>query len=85
MRRLAALLIAISGCFTAWASDCPLRKLSISLYSDNPVDLHVFFDSAPAVATTVQLYAADKLIHSATTTRMAGSVSAFWVLASTYL
>ena len=68
MRRLATLLIVLSTCFIAWADDCP-PPLPISLHSNEAFDLQVFFDDAPAVATPVQLYAGDKLVHSAVADR----------------
>ena len=68
MRRLATLLVALSVCFIAWADDCPPAS-PISLYSDNDFDLQVFFDNTPAVSTPLQLYAGDKLVHSAITDR----------------
>jgi hypothetical protein len=37
----------------------------INLYSDEPFDLSIFFDNTPAVATPLQVYAGDKLMHSA--------------------
>jgi hypothetical protein len=64
MRRLATLLIILSVCFIAWADDCPPTP-PINLHSDEAFDLQVFFDNAPAVATPLQLYAGDKLVHSA--------------------
>jgi hypothetical protein len=66
MLRLATLLIILSVSFTAWALDCPPQS-PVNLYSDNPFDLQVFFDNTPAVATPLQLYAGDKLVHSAIT------------------
>jgi hypothetical protein len=66
MRRIAALLIVLSTCLIAWAGDCPLPP-PISLQSDEPFDLQVFFDNNPAVATPLQLYAGDKLVRSAIT------------------
>ena len=63
MRRIAALLIVLSTCLIAWAGDCPLPP-PISLQSDEPFDLQVFFDNTPAVATPLQLYAGDKLVRS---------------------
>lgn len=65
MLRLATLLIVLSVCFVAWAGDCPPPP-SINLHSDDAFDLQVFFDNTPAVATPLQLYAGDKLVHSAT-------------------
>jgi hypothetical protein len=65
MRRLATLLIVLSLCFVAWAGDCPPTSGPINLYSDEPFDLSIFFDSTPAVATPLQVYAGDKLMHSA--------------------
>jgi hypothetical protein len=63
MLRIATLLIVISVCSVAWAGDCrPLP--TVYLHSDEPFDLKVFFDNKPAVATPLQLYAADKLVHS---------------------
>jgi hypothetical protein len=64
MLRLATLLIVLSVCFIAWAGDCPPTP-PINLYSDEAFDLQVFFDNTPAVATPLQLYAGDKLVHSA--------------------
>jgi hypothetical protein len=64
MRRLATLLIVLSVCFVAWAGDCPPQP-PINLYSDEPFDLRISFDNTPAVATPLQLYAGDKLVHSA--------------------
>jgi hypothetical protein len=63
MRRLATLLIVLSTCFIAWAGDCPFQS-PISLHSDEPFDLQVFFDNTPAVATPLQLYAGDKPMRS---------------------
>jgi hypothetical protein len=63
MLRLATLLIVLSVCFIAWAGDCPAT--SLNLHSDEAFDLQVFFDNTPAVATPLQLYAGDKLVHSA--------------------
>ena len=66
MRRLATLLIVLSTCFVAWAGACPPPSLTpISLLSNEAFDLQVFFDGTPAVATPLQLYARDKLVHSA--------------------
>ena len=64
MRRLATLLIVLSVCFVAWAGDCPPPS-PIHLHSDEDFDLQVYFDGTPAVATPLQLYAGDKLVHSA--------------------
>jgi hypothetical protein len=64
MVRLATLLIVLSVCFIAWAGDCPPPP-PINLHSDEPFDLQVFFDNMPAAATQLQLYAGDKLMHSA--------------------
>jgi hypothetical protein len=64
MRRLATLLIVFSACLIAWAGHCPPSS-PISLHSDQDFDLQVFFDNTPAVATPLQLYAGDKLVHSA--------------------
>jgi len=64
MRRIATLLIVFSVCLIAWAGDCPPSS-PISLHSDQDFDLQVFFDNTPAVATPLQLYAGDKLVHSA--------------------
>lgn len=64
MLRLAALLIVLSICFIAWAGDCPPPS-PINLHYDEALDLQVFFDNTPAVATPLQLYAGDKLVHSA--------------------
>jgi hypothetical protein len=64
MRRLATLLIVLSVCSVAWAGDCPPPS-PIHLHSDEDFDLQVYFDSTPAVATPLQLYAGDKLVHSA--------------------
>jgi hypothetical protein len=50
--------------FIAWAGDCPPPS-PINLHSDEAFDLQVFFDNTPAVATPLQLYAGDKLVHSA--------------------
>ena len=63
MRRLASLLIVLSVCTIAWAEYCPPSS-PIHLYSDQSLDLQVFFDNTPAVATPLQLYAGDKLVHS---------------------
>jgi hypothetical protein len=65
MRRLATLLIVLSSCFVAWAGDCPPTSGPINLYNDEPFDLSIFFDNTPAVATPLQVYAGDKLMHSA--------------------
>jgi hypothetical protein len=64
MRRLATLLIVLSTCFIARAEDCPPWS-PVSLHSNEAFDLQVFFDNTPAVATPLQLYAGDKLVHSA--------------------
>jgi len=64
MLRLATLLIVLSVCFIAWAGDCPPPS-PIKLHSDEAFDLQVFFDNTPAIATPLQLYAGDKLVHSA--------------------
>lgn len=64
MLRLATLLIVLSVCFSAWAGDCPTPSV-INLRSDDAFDLQVFFDNTPAAATPLQLYAGDKLVHSA--------------------
>ena len=64
MRRLATLLIVLSTCSIAWAGDCPFQS-PISLHRDEELDLQVFFDNTPAAATPLQLYAGDKLVHSA--------------------
>ena len=64
MRRLASLLIVLSVCTIAWAEYCPPSS-PIHLYSDQSLDLQVFFDNRPAAAAPVRLYAADKLVHSA--------------------
>ena len=64
MLKLATLLIVLSVCFSAWAGDCP-QPSPINLHSDEAVDLQVFFDDMPAVATSLQLYAGDKLLRSA--------------------
>jgi len=64
MRGLATLLIVLSVCPIAWAGDCPPSS-PISLHRDQDFDLQVFFDNTPAVATPLQLYAGDKLVHSA--------------------
>jgi len=65
MRSLSTLLIILSVCFIAWADACPPES-PVSLHSDEVLDLQVFFDKAPAVATPLQLYAGDKLVRSAT-------------------
>ena len=65
MLRLATLLIVLSASLVAWAGICrPLPP--VELYSDQPFDLQVFFDSKPAVALPLQLYTGDTLVHSAT-------------------
>jgi hypothetical protein len=64
MLRLATLLIVLSVCFIAWAGDCP-APLPINLHYDEALDLQLFFDNTPAVATPLQLYAGAKLVHSA--------------------
>jgi hypothetical protein len=64
MLRLATLLVVLSICFIAWAGDC-WPPSPINLHYDEALDLQVFFDNTPAVATPVQLYAGDKLVHSA--------------------
>ena len=64
MRRLATLLIVGSACLIGWAGDCP-STLSVSLYRDQDFDLQVFFDNTPAVTSPLELYAGDKLAHSA--------------------
>jgi hypothetical protein len=64
MLRLATLLIVLSVCFIAWAGDCPPPS-PIRLHSDEAFDLQVFLNNTPAVATPLQLYAGDKLAHSA--------------------
>jgi hypothetical protein len=64
MLRLATLLIVLSVCFIAWAGDCPPPS-PINLHSDEAFDLQVFFDNKHAIATPLQLYARDKLVHSA--------------------
>jgi hypothetical protein len=63
MLRLAILLILLSVCFTAWAQNCPSSPINVD--SDEAFDLQVFFDNTPAAATPLQLYAGDKLVHSA--------------------
>ena len=65
MLRLATLLVVFSICFIAWADDCPPPS-PVNLHSDEAFDLQVFFDNTPAAATPLQLYAGDKLVHSAT-------------------
>jgi len=64
MLRAATLLIVLSACSIAWAGDCGPSS-AIDLRSDEAFDLQVFFDNAPAVAILLQLYAGDKLVHSA--------------------
>lgn len=63
MRILAALLIVLPVCSAGWAAFCP----PIYLYSDNELSFAVYWDNAPARATTLQLYAGGKLIKSAAT------------------
>ena len=63
--RLATLLIALSVCLVAWASDCPPTSgPDKPVHSDEPLDLSIFFDNTLAVATPFQLYAGDKLMHT---------------------
>jgi len=64
MLRFATLLIVLSVCHIAWSGDCPPPS-PIKLHGDEAFDLQVFFDNTPAVATPLQLYAGDKLMHSA--------------------
>ncbi len=59
-----ALTLAISP--AAWEEGCPYTS-PINLNRDEPFDLEVFFDNTLAVATSVQLYAGDKLVHSVKT------------------
>jgi hypothetical protein len=68
MRTLATLLIVLSVCLFVLAGDCPPSS-PISLHSDQDFDLQVFVDDTPAVATQLQLYAGDKLVHSAISDR----------------
>ena len=68
MLRLATLLIVLSACFAAWAEDCR-HTPPISLHSDEPFDLQVFFDQEPAVGTPLRIYDGGKLVHSAVTDR----------------
>ncbi len=63
MLRLATLLIVTSLCFAAYAEDCR-QTPPITLHRDEPLDISVFFDNKPADATTLQLYAGDKLVHA---------------------
>lgn len=62
--RLATVLIVLSVCRAAWAGNCPPSP-PISLHNDQHFDLQVFFDNSPAVATPLQLYFGDRLVHSA--------------------
>ena len=68
MLRLATVLLLLSGCLFAQTSDCALAS-SISLYSDNPFDLQIFFDGTPAAAIPLRLYTGKKLMHTAVADR----------------
>ena len=66
MLRLASVLLLLSGCLFAQTSDCA-QPSSISLYSDNPLDLQIFFDGKPAAASPLQLYTGKKLTRKTIT------------------
>jgi hypothetical protein len=60
--------MALSAGCAAWAKGCPPTP-PISLYSDEPFDVQVFFDQKPAIATPLRIYALGKLVRSATADR----------------
>jgi hypothetical protein len=64
MLRFAILLIVLSVCFIAWAGDCPPLP-PINLQSDEALDLQIFLENTAAAGILLQLYAGDKLVHSA--------------------
>ena len=62
---LALIILALFGAVAAWAGDC--AEESIDLYKNQDLRLRLVFHDAPAVATAVSLYSADKLVHAEVT------------------
>lgn len=64
MGKILGFLILSFTSLIASAQDCSL--LSVSLYSDQPFHLRVFFDNSPATSTNVQLFSGDRLVRPVT-------------------
>jgi len=58
----AVIMFALFGAVAAWAGDC--AEESVDLYKNQDLRLRLVFRDAPAVATAVSLYSADKLIRT---------------------